>query len=151
MKLRWRGLLVASFLLTMLLERGWHAGGYALLVASFVLGLVFCVRNLDRPGMAIVLLGLALNALVCTVDHGMPSREMPFAGNARHHVASSNDHLLALSDTIDLRVDRWRAMVSVGDLMLVAGVLVAAGATVHNKRRPELRTNKGESANAQVQ
>lgn len=144
--MRWWGLLVASFLLATALERGWRAGGYALLVASFVLGLVFCVRNLERPGMAIILLGLALNALVCTVDHGMPSRGAPFAGNARHHVASSRDHLLVLSDTIELRANSFGGMFSIGDLVLVAGAFVVAGSTVRKKRLTPSQLTKEKAA-----
>ncbi len=46
--------------------------GYALLVASYVVLVVFAARNLRLAGMVPVLVGLALNGLVVTANHGMP-------------------------------------------------------------------------------
>lgn len=148
MKLRGWGLLVVAAAITFALEFGWTAGGYALLVASFVLAIVFCVRNLERPGMAIILLGVALNAAVCIVDHGMPSSGPAFVGNVRHHHARAGERLLALSDTIALRP--LHAVVSIGDLIVVFGAVAVVGVYILNNRRPELRTNRGET-NAQVE
>ena len=55
----------------------WHSVGFGILVASYVLLIGFCAGNVLVRGMAVVLIGVALNAFVVTIDQGMPVRIPP--------------------------------------------------------------------------
>ncbi len=67
-EMHWGWLLAAGLAIQIVLEyaspprRYWHNLGYGLLVASYVLVLAFCARNLVLRGMSIVLIGIACNA-----------------------------------------------------------------------------------------
>ena len=88
----------------------WHSVGFGLLVASYVLILGFCARNLVLRGMSIVLIGIACNALVITLNQGMPVKFPPEWRNeswaqatVKHHPQQPGEQLLFLSDIIILR------------------------------------------------
>lgn len=112
----------------------------------------FAARNLARPGMGIVLLGVVLNAVPIAVDHGMPveGNAIVAAGVAtagrvglvsfggRHHLATPADHLRALDDA----VPEWvtHQVLSPGDLVVTVGVgAVVAGLVRPARRRPRRR------------
>src|SRR5262245_35001815 len=46
----------------------------ALVIASYVLLVAFVALNIRRPGMGVVLIGLALNLVPIAVNSGMPVR-----------------------------------------------------------------------------
>src|SRR4029079_13043892 len=77
---RWGGLLALGLALQLLLDTSliprssWHSVGFGILVASYVLLIGFCCGNVLVRGMAVVLVGVALNAFVVTIDQGMPVR-----------------------------------------------------------------------------
>jgi Family of unknown function (DUF5317) len=133
---RWGALLALGLGLQLLLDTGlvprssWHSVGFGMLVASYVVLIGFCAGNLLVRGMAVVLIGVALNAFVVTIDQGMPVRIPPdwhqghVSATVKHHPRRSGDHLLALTDIIVLR--RLDAIISFGDLIIAFGLVDAA-------------------------
>jgi hypothetical protein len=134
---RWGGLLALGLALQLLLDTGlvprssWHSVGFGVLVASYVVLIGFCAGNVIVRGMAVVLVGVALNAFVVTIDQGMPVRIPPdwrqgadhVSATVKHHPRVPGDHLLALTDIIVLR--RLDAVVSFGDLIIAFGLVDA--------------------------
>ena len=88
----------------------WHDVGFGLLVASYVLILAFAARNLVLRGMGIVFIGIACNALVITLNQGMPVK-IPAEWQSKswaqptvkHHPQQPDDKLRFLSDIIVLK------------------------------------------------
>ncbi len=126
-----------------------HWIGVGLLMASFVVLLVFVGANVRRPGVPLIAVGFALNLLVIAVNGGMPVgesalraaagdqyrqtlRHLTEGGGAKHHLERPDDVLLPLADVIPLGPP-LRSVLSVGDtLWLLGGAWVVAAAT----RRP---------------
>lgn len=109
-------------------ESRWHDVGYGLLVASYVLILGFCAGNLLLRGMVIVLIGVACNALVITVNQGMPVEDLEDrAGESwieptiKHHPADDDTRLLFLGDIIVVP-EPFDVVISFGDLILAVGL-----------------------------
>jgi hypothetical protein len=135
---RWGGLLALGLGLQLLLDTSiiprssWHNVGFGVLVASYVILVGFCAGNLLVRGMAVVLIGVALNGFVVTIDQGMPVRIPPdwqhgrnaVSATVKHHPREPGDHLLALTDIIVLR--RLDAIISFGDLIMAFGLVDTA-------------------------
>ena len=88
----------------------WHDVGFGLLVASYVLILAFVARNLVLRGMGIVFIGIACNALVITLNQGMPVKfpadwqnKSWAQATVKHHPQQPDDKLRFLSDIIVLK------------------------------------------------
>ena len=134
---RWGGLLALGLGLQLLLDTGviprssWHNVGFGILVASYVILVGFCAGNVLVRGMAVVLIGVALNGFVVTIDQGMPVRIPPdwqrgqnaISATVKHHPREPGDHLLVLTDIIVLR--RLNAIISFGDLIIAFGLVDA--------------------------
>ena len=134
---RWGGLLALGLGLQLLLDTSliprssWHSVGFGVLVASYVILVGFCAGNVLVRGMAVVLVGVALNAFVVTIDQGMPVKIPPdwqrssdrVSATVKHHPREPGDHLLMLTDIIVLR--RLDAVVSFGDLIIAFGLVDA--------------------------
>ena len=120
----------------------WHDLGFGLLVASYVLILAFVARNLVVRGMGIVFIGIACNALVITLNQGMPAKipaewqSKPWAqASVKHHPQQPDDRLRFLSDIIVLK-GPFDSIVSFGDLILGVGLCdVAYNASRKLRRR----------------
>jgi hypothetical protein len=120
----------------------WHDLGFGLLVASYVLILAFVARNLVVRGMGIVFIGIACNALVITLNQGMPFKvpadwqgKSWVEATVKHHPQQSDDKLKFLSDIIVLKKP-FDSVLSFGDLILVVGLCdVAYNASRKPKRR----------------
>ena len=116
---------------------GDHLVAVGLLVASYVVLLVFVMANIRRPGFAIIAAGFALNALVIAVNGGMPVNgpalrtaagpsyhqtlvRLTVHGGAKHHLEQPGDELVGLSDVLPVGapVDQ---VLSVGDILWLAG------------------------------
>jgi len=126
-------------------RRYWHTLGFGLLVASYVLILAFCARNLLLRGMSIVLIGVACNALVIVLNQGMPVkfpaklRNQSFAlATVKHHPRQPGEKLLFLSDTIIL-MNPYDTVMSFGDLILTVGLCDVA---YNVSRDPQRRKRK---------
>lgn len=101
-----------------------------LLVVSYLLLLGFCVANLALKGMSVVTFGIALNALVITVNGGMPIRTDPgYPETVKHHAERPSDSLTFLGDIIVL--PPLNQALSFGDLIMLVGL---ADVLVHRSR-----------------
>jgi hypothetical protein len=134
-------------------RRYWHSIGFGLLVASYVLILAFCARNLLLRGMSIVLIGVACNALVIVLNQGMPVkfpaklRNESFAlATVKHHPRQPGEKLLFLSDTIIL-MHPYDTVMSFGDLILTVGLCDVA---FNVSRDPQRRKRKARQAVARM-
>jgi hypothetical protein len=109
--------------------------GFGFLMASYGMLLVFCIVNMRVTGLAIIGVGVALNALVIGLNHGMPTRPMerttksgnivkvPIERDVKHRPQRDSDRLQFLSDEI-VPPDPINEVLSIGDLVIGAGVVV---------------------------
>jgi hypothetical protein len=129
----------------------WHDWGFGLLVASYVLILAFVARNFVIRGMGIVFIGIACNALVITVNQGMPVK-LPVEWQTKswaqptvkHHPQQPDDKLKFLSDIIVLD-GPLQSVVSFGDLILLVGLCDVA---YNVSRKPKRRGGRSASDQA---
>ncbi len=149
-KIYWTWLLAAGLAIEIGLEYAspprqyWHNVGFGLLVASYVLVLAFCARNLVLRGMSIVLIGVACNALVIVLNQGMPVKFPPSwrdrawtTTTVKHHPQQPGEQLLVLSDIIILN-HPFDAVLSYGDLIIAVGLCdLAYNASRDPRRRRE--------------
>ena len=154
-KIHWGWLLAVGLGIQIALEYAspprhyWHSVGFGLLVASYVLVLAFCARNLVLRGMSIVLIGVACNALVIVLNQGMPvkfppaSRNKPWAlPTVKHHPQQPGERLLILSDIIDVK-HPFDTVMSYGDLILAVGL---CDLSYNASRDPQRRRDKTRRA-----
>ncbi len=99
--------------------------GFGLLLSSYVLIIGFGLANLRIRSMAVVVIGVAMNALVIALNGGMPYR--PPAGTeqvttVKHRPERPGDLLTVLDDRILVRgpIDE---LLSFGDLVLAVGLV----------------------------
>lgn len=140
LRLRWPLLAIAGLALQFLpAPGGWPS--MALLYASFAVLAAFVLVNIRTPGLALVLLGIALNFAVIAANGGMPVTRAAIVashqqgtisslvrdGGAKHHLATGRDALLPLADVIPIAPAHQ--IVSAGDLATYTGIcwLLAAG------------------------
>lgn len=108
--------------------------GVAAVVASFGVLLVFALSNLRFAGMAVVSIGMAMNAATIAVNGGMPVREEAIVAagigepgelatvdlGPKRHLADDSDRLMVLSDIVP--VAATREVLSFGDLVISLGI-----------------------------
>jgi hypothetical protein len=123
-------------------------------VASYVLILSFAARNLVLRGMGIVFIGIACNALVITLNQGMPVKiPADWQGKSwaratvKHHPQQSDDKLRFLSDIIVLK-SPLESAISFGDLILGVGLIDVAYNASRKPKRRRLRTERGAAGPA---
>lgn len=140
-KLRGTWALFGALALQLSLDLFWNGPSddfaYALLVLSYGLLLLFCGMNLRLRGMSVVAIGIALNGLVITVNHGMPIRTSgdTFTATVKHHAERPSDRLMPLADIIV--VDEINQALSFGDLIMLVGLV---DVLVHRSRAVEGRS-----------
>jgi hypothetical protein len=131
------------------------------LYLSFVLLIVFTIKNIRVFGFALILAGVLCNLLVIGINGGMPvskhalraSDQGQFLGDLennpypKHHLATDDDLLRVLGDVIPLS-DPVAQAISLGDIFTYAGVgMVIIGAMRGAPgRRREPVTGKAEAA-----
>ncbi|MDQ1511699.1 MAG: hypothetical protein QOG50_3543 [Actinomycetota bacterium] len=153
-KLHWTWLLAASLAIQLGLEfyslphRYWDNIGYGVLVGSYVLLLAFIARNLVLRGMSIVLIGIACNGIVITLNQGMPVKIPPEWRNeswakptVKHHPRTDGDRLLFLSDIIIVRHPLDNVL-SFGDLILAIGLCDVAYNASRDPRRAKRKAQR---------
>ena len=143
-----------GLLLQVQLPALWHPGrdlSVALLLTSYVLLLIFAALNLRLAGFALILVGLALNLTVVSVNGGMPVTKSALIasgqGNflsklvhgkgAKHHLAGPDDVLMPLADVIAIPRPISQ-VVSAGDLVVYAGVVLLVVATMRGRSRERI-------------
>ncbi|HZJ26976.1 MAG TPA: DUF5317 domain-containing protein [Acidimicrobiia bacterium] len=124
--------------------------GVGLLLASYVLILGFGVMNLKITGMAIVTIGIALNAVVISANQGMPYR--PHGDETRevtvkHRPERRDDVLTVLDDRIYVPGPLAES-VSFGDLILAVGIIDVAYRGSRRPRRTRSRSRRSRESGA---
>jgi hypothetical protein len=128
--------------------------GTVLLYSSFAALIAFAILNVRAQGFALILIGLALNAVVIVANQGMPVTrnalegshqsstldQLIASGGAKHHLADDETILLPLGDVIPLGAPLDQA-ISVGDMCVQLG---AAWFIVGSmpRRHPRIVTTK---------
>ncbi len=115
-----------------------------LLVISHVALLGFVLANRMLPGMLLIFVGFALNAVVITSNGAMPvsaeaiaavTPEAEAIAPGKHRLLTPDDRFWYLADILPLP---WvRSVVSVGDVILATGVGILV-ANLMLRRRPEV-------------
>lgn len=118
--------------------------GLPLILASHAALLTFVWRNRLLPGMPLIFLGFAGNAVVMAANGAMPvSREALLAVSrgplgaippGKHRYMEDGDRLTFLADILPIPV--LHTVVSVGDLVMAAGVGVLVVALMRRLPRP---------------
>jgi Family of unknown function (DUF5317) len=143
-RLHWTGLAVVGFALQ------WVAGPGTViprtcLFASFILLIVFALKNIRVFGFPIILVGIALNFLVIGLNLGMPVAPQALQASGqgeflddlinnpypKHHVLTDEDRLSFLGDVIALPAP-IRQAISIGDIFTYAGVGVVIVAAMRS-------------------
>jgi hypothetical protein len=126
--------------------------GLVLFIGSIALMLVFAAVNWRMAGFVLIAAGLWANLVVVAVNQGMPVTASALVASGqtdgleeltaggRHHLATPDDALVFLADTIAIPWPVHRA-VSVGELVAYAGAMwfVVSGMT-GRRRGDEMRT-----------
>jgi hypothetical protein len=132
--------------------------GTVAVVASYALLIGFAVVNRRLPALWLVIAGLLLNLAVIGLNGGMPvsasalrtagtdSAGLVGAGAIKHHLMRPDDVLTPLADVIGIP-SPIGAVVSVGDLLLYAGIAILVVAVMLGRggenRRPPSRLFPG--------
>lgn len=104
---------------------------------------VVALRNTALPGAPLIAIGALLNALVFTVNGGMPYDPVaaeaamirPLLNDRLHLEASADTRLAFLSDVIYLPI--FRNVYSIGDVVIAAGGFWLPFRWLRTKTRPE--------------
>jgi hypothetical protein len=145
-KVRWWGLAPVG-LAMQLAPVNSHDAALWMLLASYVVLLVFVARNFRASGFPLILIGLLLNFAVIAANSGMPVTKsalissgqldslnvLVHGGGAKHHLAASGDPLIFLADVIPVGTPFHQAM-SVGDALVFAGIVWFVVATMRRRR-----------------
>lgn len=120
-------------------ESRWHDAGFGLLVASLVLVVAFCVRNLNHRGMGVVLVGVVANTMAIVVNQGMPVdvpsawlEDGTYVETVKHHAQTPDDTLIVITDIIVIPKP-FETVISFGDLVVAVGMVVVV---FHASRKP---------------
>jgi Family of unknown function (DUF5317) len=144
-RLRWPVLGLIGIGLQLIPATG--AVGMALLLSSFAFLGAVTTANLRLPGFPLIMVGLALNLLVISVNGGMPvtadalirsgqratMTDLMHHGGSKHHLATDSDRLVELADAIPIGPP-IRQAVSVGDILAYAGVAWFVIRGMHRRR-----------------
>ena len=158
---RLTGIGEATFRLTPLLALGvagqvlsamvGDTAGLALLLLSYAALFAFAFANARTVGMAVIAVGIALNALVITVNSGMPVRRSAIVAagivddeevdeidfGTKRHLETDDDRLTVLGDIIPVPV--LQEVLSFGDLVLAVGVADVLVTLMGSRKRPPQR------------
>ncbi|MET0628833.1 MAG: DUF5317 domain-containing protein [Acidimicrobiia bacterium] len=120
--------------------------GYLLLLATYVLILVFCALNRRVGGMPVVMVGICLNVLVIALNQGMPTKDdvverdgrtvhEPIERTVKHRPLEDDDLLSFLGDVLSIP-GVPNQQFSIGDIVIGIGV---ADLCFEASRRPRRR------------
>ncbi len=111
--------------------------GLALLLLSYTALLGFCASNLRTRGFVLIAIGIALNAFVIALNAGMPYRvtsDLPRETTVKHRPTRDSDLAVVLSDQIAIG-GPVGAAISIGDLVIAAGIVELAYVGSRRRRR----------------
>jgi hypothetical protein len=155
--LRWSWLLLAGLGLQIVVDLAVGRGllvdaslpGWSLLFVSQVLVLAWILRNWHLPGMLLVGLGLLLNVIVVAANGAMPvDPDAIVALGGDPSALAPGKHTLLTSDTrLPWLADVWalpplRSVISVGDVVLAAGLLPLVHALMTYRPAEERRRQR---------
>lgn len=138
--------------------------------AAYPVGLVlgvccvgaFLLRHLRLPGMALITLGLLLNAIVVAANGAMPvslyaaaragARTGPIAAgeDPRHQLAGGDTVLAPLGDVVPVPLPWLAQVVSPGDCLVAAGVGLLVFAGMRRRRGEEAGSDQAEPVPTEV-
>jgi hypothetical protein len=159
--LRWNLLLFLGVILQVLVDQGAArglfedagSGGYLLLLLSQLLVLVWVGGNWFLPGMPLVTLGLLLNAIVIGANGAMPvdPEAIRALGMGDLTVPPGKHTLLTDSTRLPWLADIWalpplRTIISIGDVVLAAGLIPLTHALMTYRTTVERRTTPPRDA-----
>jgi hypothetical protein len=163
LRLRALWLLVGAFLAQLgleyvgLPEARYDDLGFALLLGTYAMILVFCWLNRRVSGMWIVTVGVCLNLLVISLNQGMPTKEVAVERDGRtvnvridrsikHRPAEDDDLLPFLGDQLTAP-GFPHDIFSIGDIVIAIGVAdVCFEASRRPRRRGVYLSDSAESA-----
>jgi hypothetical protein len=122
--------------------------GFGLVMLSYALILAFCFVNVRVPAMALVAVGVAMNATVIGLNEGMPTRdetverpsgrevERPIERTVWERPESDDDLVPVLGQVIPLPDNDIDEALSPGDLVIAVGIVgvFVAGSRRHRAR-----------------
>ncbi len=111
--------------------------GFGILLLSYVAVLGFIASNIRTRGILVIGIGIALNVFVIALNAGMPYHVvdgLPRETTVKHRPERSTDLLPVLSDRFATG-SPFRAAISIGDLVLFAGIVELAYAGSRRARR----------------
>jgi hypothetical protein len=147
LELQWRWLAVIGLALQFVTGPG-DVAPLVCLYVSFVVLVVFTIKNIRVAGMPLVLLGLSLNFLVIGINAGMPVTKHALRASGqgdlldelinnpypKHHLATKDDYVVFLGDVIPIPPPVHQA-VSIGDIFTYGGVgVVIVSAMRHGSK-----------------
>lgn len=117
---------------------------------SYLLLLIFTVRNIALPGMRLITLGILLNAIVIGLNGGVMPVDPSFLpesslnalqeGQGTHGLMTSMTHLSFLADRFYIDMLGFRKqMFSIGDVLIDIGIFILVFKTL---RRPREYSNE---------
>jgi hypothetical protein len=155
--LRWSWLLLLGLLLQLAVDLAVGRGvladaslaGWSLLFASQLLVLAWVLRNWHLPGMLLVGLGLLMNVVVVAANGAMPvDPEAIVALGGDPAALEPGKHTLLTEETrLSWLADIWalpplRSIISVGDVVLAAGLLPLVHALMSYRPAEERRRQR---------
>ena len=164
LKLRWWGLAPLGLALQLAPLSGSTHGQrvvtVSLLIASYPILMAFALANIRLAGFGLILVGLALNMTVISANQGMPVtkhaldasgqgailHELQRSPGAKHFLAKPGDVVLEpLADVIPLG-DPVNQVLSVGDVVVYAGVIWLIVAAMRGRSTLSLRKSREAEA-----
>lgn len=140
--------------------RGWlgdaTVAGWSVLAVSQLLVLGWLLRNWQLPGVALVAIGLLMNAVVIAANGAMPvdPEAMRRLGLGELEVLPGKHTLLTSQTRLPWLADVWalpplRSIISAGDVVLAAGLIPLTHAlmtTPRSDRRQGRRISRADAA-----
>jgi hypothetical protein len=140
LRLRYEAVIVASFVIQgvargRLLGTSASSAGLLIWIVTSILLMLCLLANARSPGVVMAITGVALNLIVVLANQGMPVVLATQLGVLRpsetsggfYHLASQGTLGIWAADAIPLGLLGQHYYVSVGDVLLAAGVAVVVG------------------------
>ncbi len=155
-RFRWAPLILVGFLAQIVLfsdvvaERVGDAGPI-LYMASTLVVVAAVLRNLDLPGLPLIVLGAACNMAAIISNGGyMPTTEAAAATFGREAPSAYSNSAIVASPALELLVDRiplprwlpFANIISIGDVLLAIGVFVLLVAVMRRGRKAANRSER---------